>query len=320
MSDQLLWSKRGDMDSIILIDELTSEQDKMDSLKAIWVLRDILINVSKHSIVQNTWSCMQIYYYPKFHMKIFKCITLFCLLHLQLIQWDQDVTYKSIQLADGGFDKFLTTYPMHTTNPNYKPRSSLSTQIYPLLDGIEYPSVDDIKMKPKEITAPKYIPRIDRTSKPIYGQKSTEVPFNPVAMAREKELMYDQVIKQEQEILTIGNELKRYASTPTIPNDVDQTEWYSKQTELENKFFQKEHELNDTICELNAVDQHEVENQMGTLQINKQTPELAELKARLDAKQKQFSQNERKVAETKQEIEAKMNVVRERQKRHLQVS
>lgn len=239
------------------------------------------------------------------------------------MQWDQDVTYKSIQIADGGFDKFLTTYPMYTTNSSYRPKSSITSKIYPHLDDIEYPSVDDIKMKPKDITAPKYIPRIDRTSKPMPGQKptgNTTAQINPLALAREKEMMYDEALKKEQEVLIIGDELKRFASTPTLPNDVDQTEWYHKQSELEYKFFQKENELNDTISELNSVNQHEMENQMGTLQINKQNPEWAEIAARLETKRNAFSQNERKVAETKQAVEAKMNDIRERQKRHLQVS
>lgn len=245
------------------------------------------------------------------------------ILNLLLLQWDQEVAYKSIQIADGGFEKFLTTYPMYTTNPSYKPKSSITSEIYPRLEGIEYPSVDDIKMKPKEITTPKYIPRIDRTSKPNSGQKpigNTTEPINPITLAREKEMMYDEALKKEQEVLTIGAELKRFASTPTLPNDADKTEWYHKQSELEYKFFQKENELNDTISELNSVNQHEMENQMGTLQINKQSPEYAEITARVEAKRKEFTQNERKVAETKQEIAAKMNVVRERQKRHLQVS
>lgn len=238
-------------------------------------------------------------------------------------QWDQDVTYKCIQIADGGFDKFLTTYPMHTTNSNYKPRSSFTAEIYPRLDGIEYPSFDDIKMKPKEIPETKYIPRVNRLSKPSYDKNSTgnsTAPMNPIALAREKEMIYDQALKMEREIFSIGDELKRYASTSTIPNDVDPSEWYHKHSELEYRFMQTEHELNETISELKAVDQQEVENQMGTLQINKQNPELAEITARLDVKQKELSQNERKVAETKQVVEAKMNVFRERQKRHLQVS
>lgn len=240
-----------------------------------------------------------------------------------MIQWDQDVIYKSIQIADGGFDKFLTTYPMHTTNSNYELKRSITSNLYPLLEGIEYPSFDDIKMKPKEIGLPKYIPRIDRTSKPMPGQKptgNTLAQINPIAFAREKEMMYDEALKKEREVLTIGDELKRFASTSTIPNDVDQTEWYHKQSELEYKFIQKENELNDTISELNSVNQHEVENQMGTLQINRQNPEWTEIAARLEAKQKELSQNERKVAETRQAVETKMNVVRERQKRHLQVS
>lgn len=210
---------------------------------------------------------------------------------------------------------------MHTTNPNYKPRSSITADIYPQLEGIEYPSFEDIKMKPKEITGNKYIPRVDRLSKPSYDKKASgnvAAPINPIELAREKEMIYDQALKKEEEIFAIGNELKRFASTPTIPNDVDPSEWYHKQSELEYKFIQKEHELNETISELNAVDQHEVENQMGTLQLNKQNPELAEIKARLDVKQMELSQNERKVAETKQVVEAKMNVFRERQKRHLQ--
>lgn len=49
-NDQIQWNKRGQMDLIVLIDEDTSEQDKMDSMKPIWVLRDILTNVSTRLI------------------------------------------------------------------------------------------------------------------------------------------------------------------------------------------------------------------------------------------------------------------------------
>lgn len=225
-------------------------------------------------------------------------------------------------MADGGFHKFCITYPMHTTNSNYRPKPSIQ-ELYPRLEGIEYPSVDDIKMKPKPNEPARYIPRVDRTSKPIPGQKPTgnaTQPIDPIALARMKETIYDEALKIEREVLTIGNELKRNVNTPAIPNDVDQAEWYNRQTELEYKFIQKESELNDTISELNSVDQHEMDNQMATLQIYKQNPEMIELNTRLEAKRKEFSQNERIVMETKQEVEAKLNVVRERQKRHLQVS
>lgn len=200
----------------------------------------------------------------------------------------------------------------------------MTSTIYPSLSDIEYPSLGDIKMKPKENDISKYIPRIDRTSKPMHGQKSindTSNSFNPVYFAREKEKMYDQALQKEKEVLSIANELNRFVSTTTLTNDVDPTDaWYHKQSELEYKFFQKESELSDTITELNSVNQHEMENQMGTLQIDKQNPEMAEITTRLEAKRREFTQHERKVSETKQAFEDKMIAVRERQKRHLQVS
>lgn len=274
------WGKRGEMDSIVLIDDETNEQDSMDSMKPIWLLRDILIH------------------------------------------WDQDVTYKRVVVADGGFYKFCITYPMYTTNPNYKPKSSMVQNMYPTdLERIEYPSLDDIKMKRKETEPAKYIPRVDRTNKPMPGQKpmgNASTPIDALELARQKEIMFDQAFKTEQEILTIGNELKRnFVSTTSIPNDVDKTEWFNKQSELEYKFIQKENELNDTINEIQSVDQHELDNQMGTLQIDKKDPELAEINARLETKRNKLSQNKHIVNETKQEVESKMNVVRERQKRHL---
>lgn len=250
-----------------------------------------------------------------------KYITIFEI--LPLVQWDQEVVYKSIVVADGGFYKFCITYPMHTTYASYTPKSLITPNLYPTLDGIEYPSVDDMTRKPKQNEPIKYIPRVDRTSKPMPGQKpigNAMTPIDPITLAREKEMIYDEALKKEKEVLTIGNELKRFVSTSSVPSDVDKTEWYHKQSELEYKFIQKENELNDTICELNSVDQLEVENQLGTLQIYKQNPEMTEINARLEAKRKEFSQNERAVKETKQEVESKMNIIREQQKRHLQVS
>lgn len=210
---------------------------------------------------------------------------------------------------------------MHTTNPNYKPKSSITADLYPPLDGIEYPSFEDIKMKSKDTDTGKSIPRVNRANKPLPGQKSidnTSAPISPITLAREKESMYDEALKKEQEVLTIGNQLKQFGSTPTIPND--ESKWFDEQSALEYTFIQKEQELNDTISELRSVDQHEVENHMGTLQIDKQNPEMAEIAARLEAKRKALSQNKHRVKETKQEVEAKMNVIREKQKRHLQVS
>lgn len=46
-SAQHLWMERDKMDLIVLIDEDTSETQPLDSQKPIWVMRDILLLVSK---------------------------------------------------------------------------------------------------------------------------------------------------------------------------------------------------------------------------------------------------------------------------------
>lgn len=230
------------------------------------------------------------------------------------MQWDPDKVYKSILILEGGFQHFLVTYPMRTTNSKYDKKKE-TTKMYPSLEGIEYPSYEDIKMKVTDAEKEPHVPRIDRSSKPtIFGQKSTnnQQPLNPVALAYEKEKMYDQILAKDKEVLNIGNELTQVVNSTIIPSDADPTELYNKHSELEYKYIQKENELNDTISEL--------QSEFETLQIDIQNPEVAAITARIDQKAREHHQYEQKRTETKQQIDQRMNVVREQQKRHLQVS
>lgn len=208
-------------------------------------------------------------------------------------------------------------------NKRYTPKSSREVpSLYPNLQDIEYPDFGDIKMKPKPTEETTYIPRIDRTSKPTSGLKSiSQQPINLVALAREKETMYDQILEKDNEVLTIGKELSRMLSSSKLPSESDQTEWFNKQTELEYKFIQKENELNDNISELQSVNQQESEEgiSLKTLQID-QNPEVAAITARLEAKERVHSQFEQKFKEIKQNIDVRSLLLREKQKRHFEVS
>lgn len=229
------------------------------------------------------------------------------------MQWDPEKNYKSIRILEGGFQNFVLTYPMKTTNPKYDKKKDTSG-MYPSLEGIEYPSFENIIMKTTDPEKQPLIPRIDRSSKPMLGQKTNDIqqPLNPVALAYEKEKMYDQILAKDKEVLNIGNELTQVVSSTRIPSDADPTELYTKHNELEYKFIQKENELNDTITEL--------QSDFETLQIDVKNPEVAAINARIDQKAKEHSQYEKKRTETKQQIEERMNAMREQQKRHLQVS
>lgn len=206
---------------------------------------------------------------------------------------------------------------MYTTNPKYSQKPK-DTQIYPNLGDIEYNFEENIKMKSKLPENPQYIPRIDRASKPARWSKSidTQQPMNPIKTALEKESLAKQILEKEKQILFISNEL---VNTVTQSNNIDQPELIEKQTKLEYQFIQTENELNDTLSEFKSISQSEIDDKLETLQID-QNPELARLKASLEAKEREISQFEQKRSQSKQVLEAKRNMMNENHKRHLEVS
>lgn len=190
-----------------------------------------------------------------------------------------------------------------------------------VLGDIEYPSLTDIKMKPQPTEKPydSYVPRIDRSSKPAFGQKSFEQqqPINSVTIVKKREKILDQVLQKEREALKIENELSSIMNATIKQSETEQSEWFDKQTELEYQLVQKENELNDTITELNATTTPELET---TIQNDTVNPEVKAIVARIEAKNNEHSENERRMKQRLQEIEEKRKAAREQQKRHLEVS
>lgn len=205
---------------------------------------------------------------------------------------------------------------MKSTNPKYAPETK---PISYELGDIEYPSLSEIKMKPKpgENSFTSRLPVIDRGSKPILGQKISDP--NKKMSIKEQEKIIDQILQKEKEVLEIGNELYNVVSAPTT-QEHDNSEWFNKQTELEYKMVQKEHELNDTITGLNATVTPDLENQLETLQIEPNNTEETEVLARINAKKNERSEVAKKLENINKQIEAKRLETKEKQKRHLQVS
>lgn len=216
-------------------------------------------------------------------------------------------------LLDGGFQNFLVTYPMKTTNPRFAPKK-VPQQLYPNLEDIEYTEWDEIKMKPKPTDgfAGRNIPTIDRTSKPSgFGQK----PLTAQQIALEQEKFYDDVLKKEKEALSVGKEYINTLNMIITPSESDPTEYFNKQTELEYKFFQKENELNDTITTVEP----ELEN-LETIPNTEENPQMGEILARLKAKIEMHTQNKKMLEQVVKTQEELGPATREQQKRHLQVS
>lgn len=223
-------------------------------------------------------------------------------------------------MLEGGFASFLVYYPMLTTNPQFKPKPKNDPTYYDL-NEIEYPSFYDIKMKSTEDSFPQNIPRFDRSVKPTIGQKPAEQqkPINYVSIVKEQEMIIDQVLQKEQEALKIGDELSNIVNAPIAQNEDEQNEWFTKQTELEYKFIQKENELNDSIMDLNST-MLDFESKVESLQVRLHQPEVAEIMDRIKKKNNKHSEYDRKIKEMARKIEEKRKAHREKQKRFYQVS
>lgn len=215
---------------------------------------------------------------------------------------------------------------MLTTNPKYQP-SHLDSfeQSMGNLDGIEYPSMNDIKMKadPSKITnTDRGIPRIDRTSKGaveqkyLHGRRSIE----PMTYIKEKEMLVDDILAKDEEVLKISTELTNVLDASNATNDpAKASELIKKQTELEYTLMQKENELNDTFNELKTVDQFEDDKDMPLVDARRQ-PGYTEANARLLAKTRKHSEMEQKHKESALLLETKRMKLKEQQKIHLEVS
>lgn len=217
---------------------------------------------------------------------------------------------------------------MYATNPKYRPAHLDSQeQSFENLDGIEYPSMNDIKMKtdPSKVApAARLVPKIDRSKKGVVEQKYLHGrhTIEPMSYIKEKEMLVDDILAKDEEVLKISNELTNVLDASTGLNDpAKATELIRKQTELEYKLMQKENDLNDTFTELKTVDQIESDKDVAvrTVEAHSQ-PDFNEATARLQAKTMKHSEMERKYQEKVMLIEMKRMQVKEQQKRHFPVS
>lgn len=213
-----MWASRSIKDHVILMD-WSSVAGGIDRI--IDTLKSILQDVScLHLETKNTY---------KFIYIIDS--------HILLNQWDQDVTYRNpLRILNGGYENFLHTYPMHTSNPQFRPISSyaqLSKQVD--IDDVEYPDINNIAMKDTIAIAPaagvgssRHIPKVDRTSKleaiEIYSKQ----------YETEAKLM-DRTLAEAQEL---DKELEHAEAMPMELDSAESDDIQTKRIELNNKMIE----------------------------------------------------------------------------------
>lgn len=227
-----------------------------------------------------------------------------------LKNWDPDAVYKKPFLkVDGGFKSFVLHYPMYCTNSNYIV-TTMDTRYNLSVDDIEYPDINDIRMKEDSFGSQPGRPVVDRNSKAaalhIYESKSKG------EILEEQEKLVDRSIQNEMDMLSAESELKKiHAVEATVADDEEKKKMRQKITELKYKIMQYENSRDDNAIRIAALEDkiRKYEEEEGERISNQQAAALEE-QARERILQKQEAQKKldlelARLAQERQELERK---------------
>jgi ubiquitin carboxyl-terminal hydrolase 8 len=199
-----------------------------------------------------------------------------------LVEWDQDIESDKkpeMILLEGGYERWLMTYPMKCSNPHVRvPKENAINA--PSMDGIEYPNLEDIIMKDTS----KSTPMIDRSTK-SNAVKNYEANLSQSELLERKELLMNKSMQNDRELLQLenvytnlisnkeneedqsnsqnvlykilelqtkqkDNDIEKETINEVIKNAPVKPSELSKVEDIENRLKQKENEMNKTHQEL----------------------------------------------------------------------
>lgn len=118
-------------------------------------------------------------------------------------EFDQEVEKKpEMLLLEGGYEKWLTLYPMKCTNPHVTIPRALDNST-PIIGEIEYPNLDDIVMKDLSAgDATSGTPKIDRSTK-SNAIKSYEKNLTTTELLEKKKELLNKSLLNESQLMKL---------------------------------------------------------------------------------------------------------------------
>lgn len=166
-----------------------------------------------------------------------------------LMDWDQELDKKpEMILLEGGYDRWLTTYPSRCTDPHVKSPKPINNISSPSMDDIEYPNVDDIMMKDQSINT-SLIPTIDRTTKNHAMKSYDEKNLSQSELLERKELLMNKSIQNNMELIRLENDYSN------IEADEGNQENLSSQQDLLYKIYELHTKQKDVELEGETIEE-----------------------------------------------------------------
>lgn len=210
-----------------------------------------------------------------------------------LLEWDIECEKKpEMILLEGGFERWLTTYPMKCSDPRVKVPQEGRPSL-PSMEGIEYPNLDDITMKDTSNKAPV----VDRSTKNKAMRKSELLEL--------KEELMDKSLQNDKELLELESAYVSNKENEDDPRSQDviykilELRTKKKDVDIKNENIDKEIEIakNEPVkpSEMSKVEDLEIRLKQKEDEIKKYQPLMAE-------RDKLFDEALRKARETKSDF------------------
>lgn len=168
-----------------------------------------------------------------------------------LLEWDQELSEKNPEMIvlEGGYDRWVTTYPMKCTDPHIKsPKDYKNNISSPCMDDIEYPSVDDIVMKDQSMDSSS-IPTIDRTTKDNAMKAYETKNFSQSDLLERKEQLMNKSIQNNKELIKLENDYSR------IISNKENQESLSSQQDLLYRIYEMHTKQKDVELENESIEE-----------------------------------------------------------------
>jgi ubiquitin carboxyl-terminal hydrolase 8 len=139
-----------------------------------------------------------------------------------LTEWDLEMEKKpEILLLEGGYDRWLMTYPMKCSDPHVKPPKDVSDNFSPSMDDIEYPNVEDIVMKDTSSNASmNKTPLVDRSTKNNAIKTRESMNRSQQELLEYKEQLMNKSIQNSKDLIKLASDYSSISDNKENDEDV----------------------------------------------------------------------------------------------------
>ncbi|CAG9804419.1 unnamed protein product [Chironomus riparius] len=201
-------------------------------------------------------------------------------------------------ILEGGYESWLFTYPMKCTDPHVEVPNDMNNST-PTVEGIEYPTLEDIVMKDESFSTP----LVDRSTKGS-AIKAYDKKLSESELLEEKEILINKSIQNEKDLMKLEQDfdiMSANKENEDDPNKQQQMLFQIWELDTKQKDFASQHQ---TI-------NNELEKVKKTTILSPKISKVEDLEKRLKVKEAEEKKLHDDREKKKKEREEKLSIARQ---------